>query len=225
LERGADDDGTLAGLPWASVFDTASNLRALGEIQRRGVRAAGEVVDRLVRSVDGDPTSTEAPGSFDGETNDAGRADFNSLTDTWTSLLRGLAESFGELLQTPGADGEPALHFGQEASAGVVRLEVSGAGPVRAEIWLHNRTEVAIAGVVLRGSDLLSGDGALISAGAIGFEPPGAVPMPARSSRGIDVVVDLPPDSIPGTYRGTLLVQDHPDVWLPVVLIVEARSG
>lgn len=40
--------------PWMSMLDPAANARALGEIQRRGLRAAGELVDRLIGAVDGD---------------------------------------------------------------------------------------------------------------------------------------------------------------------------
>ena len=43
------DDGVISDLPWASVFDPANNMRALGEIQARGFRAATELVDRFVR--------------------------------------------------------------------------------------------------------------------------------------------------------------------------------
>jgi hypothetical protein len=47
------DEGTGES-PWVSMLDPAANARALGEIQRRGLRAAGELVDRLIGAVDGD---------------------------------------------------------------------------------------------------------------------------------------------------------------------------
>ena len=34
-------------LPWASVFDSAANMRALSAIQADGFRAASELVDRF----------------------------------------------------------------------------------------------------------------------------------------------------------------------------------
>ena len=43
------EDGAIGEAPWASVFDPDANLRAVGEIQARGFRAASEVVDRFVR--------------------------------------------------------------------------------------------------------------------------------------------------------------------------------
>ena len=36
-------------LPWASVFDSAANMRALSAVQADGFRAASELVDRFVR--------------------------------------------------------------------------------------------------------------------------------------------------------------------------------
>ena len=46
--------------PWMSMLDPAANARALSEIQRRGLRAAGELVDRLIGAVDGDGRANPA---------------------------------------------------------------------------------------------------------------------------------------------------------------------
>jgi len=51
-ERRHDNGG--GELPWLSILDPTANARALGEIQRRGLRAAGELVDRLIGAVDGE---------------------------------------------------------------------------------------------------------------------------------------------------------------------------
>ena len=42
------DDGSIADLPWGSVFDPAINARALNAVQARGFRAARELVDRFL---------------------------------------------------------------------------------------------------------------------------------------------------------------------------------
>ena len=63
--RVGDDDGSIADLPWASVFDPAANARALSAIQARGFRAASEVVDRFVRITErgfGAPTRADRRG-------------------------------------------------------------------------------------------------------------------------------------------------------------------
>ncbi|HXW33922.1 MAG TPA: hypothetical protein VEJ87_05035 [Acidimicrobiales bacterium] len=46
-------DRPSPSLPWAFVLDPAANAKALGEVQRRGLRAARELVDRVVASIDG----------------------------------------------------------------------------------------------------------------------------------------------------------------------------
>jgi hypothetical protein len=51
---------------------------------------------------------------------------------------------------------------------------------------------------------------------------PAVIPMPGRSSRGIDVKVEVAQNVQPGLYRGTLLVEGHPHLWLPVVLTVHS---
>jgi hypothetical protein len=62
-----DNDASVSDIPWAAVFDPALNIRALGEIQARGFRAATEVVNRFIRSADTKTVadsvdSTQAPG-------------------------------------------------------------------------------------------------------------------------------------------------------------------
>jgi hypothetical protein len=78
--------------------------------------------------------------------------------------------------------------------------------------------------VQLRCSDLLAHGGALIEASCIRFEPD-VVPMPARSSRGVTVEVDVAPHHSPGRYHGTLLADGHDDVWLPLSLHIRPRSS
>ena len=57
------DDASIADLPWASVFDPANNVRALGAIQDRGFRAATDVVSRFVRMTDRGLGAVSAPTS------------------------------------------------------------------------------------------------------------------------------------------------------------------
>ena len=49
--------------------------------------------------------------------------------------------------------------------------------------------------------------------------------MPARSSRGAVVSVEVSDDVPRGVYRGTVLVDGHPDLWLPVVLTMQTADG
>jgi hypothetical protein len=85
---------------------------------------------------------------------------------------------------------------------------------------LHNGGSDDLGVTRLRCSDLLAHDGAVVSAARIRFEP-AAVPLVARSSRGITMCIDIADDVGSGCYRGTLLADGHADVWLPVELVVE----
>ena len=74
--------------------------------------------------------------------------------------------------------------------------------------------------VVLRSGDLLLHEGSVITARSMRLEPD-IVPMPARSSRGVTVEVDIDENVAPGIYRGMLVADGHPDVWLPIELVVK----
>ena len=86
-------------------------------------------------------------------------------------------------------------------------------------LWATNLGDIG-----LRCSDLLSHSGDVIKAGAVCFEPD-PVPIPARSSRGAIVTVQVAEDVSPGVYRGTLLVDGHPQLWLPLVLTLRPADG
>ena len=229
--RGLDDDGSIADLPWASVFDPASNVRALSAIQARGFRAATEVVDRLVKLTEGEPT-TEADGDghgdghvdghVDGPTSGA-RPDVDRMLSTWQNLVGRLAAAV-EGQSSARQTGAAAFDLATSEAAGRVSFDAVAPGPATAEVWLHNRGPDDLGVTRLRCGDLLAHDGASVSASRIRFEP-AAVPLPGRSSRGVTMVVDLPADTPPGVYRGTLLADGHADVWLPVEVVVSTDVG
>jgi hypothetical protein len=66
---------------------------------------------------------------------------------------------------------------------------------------------------------LLAHDGSVIGSDTVTFDPT-VVGMPGRSSRGIELKNEVPQGVAPGIYRGTLLAEGHPNLWLPVVLTV-----
>ena len=63
----------------------AANLRALGEIQQRGLEAAGDLVDRMVKAVDGDGTGDAAPRASRSAST---TSDVDRLFDLWADLFR-----------------------------------------------------------------------------------------------------------------------------------------
>ena len=44
----AENANSSAGLPWAFVLDPAANAASLGDVQRRGLEAARQLVDRAI---------------------------------------------------------------------------------------------------------------------------------------------------------------------------------
>jgi hypothetical protein len=225
------DDGTIDDLPWASVFDPAANARALSAIQAEGFRAASRIVDQFVRAVEsstnGEATATQADstnGNAAANANGAadGSHELERLTRAWWSMV-------GQFLLrsmplTPAAGSESAsLDVNNPDAKRAVNLDAPVGGSANSEVWLHNRGPDDRGDVRLHASDLLSHDGNVIPAGALRIDT-AVVPMPARSSRGVTVTIDVAADVRPGVYRGTLLASGHPDLWLPVVLTVRLPS-
>ena len=230
-ERAPGDDGTVTDLPWAAVFDPAANIRALGAVQSQGLRAATEIVDRFVQLA-GNGSNHKASDTADaqpvdkpiekGRTSQTSAANADRVLATWESLVGRLART----VATPGPipTGIPTLDLAGSGATTAIHMETRDVGPVCAEVWLHNGGATNLGDIGLRCSDLLSHSGDVIKAGAVCFEPD-PVPMPARSSRGAIVTVQVAEDVSPGVYRGTLLVDGHPQLWLPLVLTLQPADG
>lgn len=217
-----DGAGGLSDVPWASVFDPAVNVRALGEIQARGFRAASELVDRFVHATGPAPTAgdvdTDEPveGPHRNETISATTLpEAERLLASWKSLV---GQVIGSLRDSSVRAWDAGATFDLAAAkaAGQVEL-VAAAGHASAEVWLHNAGPVELGEVRLRCSDLLSHEGTVISSSVVRFEPE-TVPMVARSSRGVSIEIDMP-DGVPaGCYRGMVLADGHDDLWLPLLV-------
>ena len=117
------DEGTSES-PWMSMLDPAANARALGEIQRRGLRAAGELVDRLIGAVDGD-----------GRENPAAAVDGVDGSDG--SERKAAGSPGGSVAGSPPADllqlWMDVFQRGLQAMAAMARsdgVDVAGGGPI-----------------------------------------------------------------------------------------------
>jgi hypothetical protein len=216
---GIADEGSIADIPWASVFDPDHNVRALNAIQARGFRAATDVIERLVNFVDSDGDTASEPSPSNDEQDDSGptTSPVEQAVTAWQSVLGQLVDSLrggGSLL-----NGTVKLDLRQANSGQLVHLAASADTTGSAEVWLHNGGPGDLGDVSLRCSDLLAHDGALLPADAIRVDP-ATVSMPDRCSRGVTIEIDVPGSIKPGRYRGTLLADGHPDVWMPVELSV-----
>jgi hypothetical protein len=228
---GFRDDGTIDDLPWASVFDPAANARALSAIQAEGFRAASRIVDQFVRAVgsttNGEataPPADETDGNAAVNADDAGGGlpEFERLTRAWWSMVgQFLLRSTSSTATV--RSGSVSLDVNNPDAKRAVNLDAPVGGSANSEVWLHNRGPDDRGDVRLHCSDLLSHDGNLIRADAMRMDT-AVVPMPARSSRGVAIAIDIAPEVHPGVYRGTLLASGHPDLWLPVMLTVRLPS-
>jgi hypothetical protein len=215
-------------LPWASVFNPAANMRALSAIQADGLRAASELVDRFVRmaaaGLNGSESSAPQARPANGEPADLyGATGLEPFVTSWWAMVDQFLRA-----SSPRREGQPAdaeadtatLDFAAAKASGRLQLSTVAPSAATADVWLHNRGPVDMGKVALRCSDLLSHDGSVIAARLIRFEPD-IVPMPARSSRGVTVEVNVDENVAPGSYRGMLVTDGHPDVWLPIELVVK----
>jgi hypothetical protein len=223
----ASGDGGSNDLPWASVFDPAANARALSAIQAEGFRAASELVDRFVRiaatglnGMDRPATSATSPPTYEQPSDLFGATGLEPLVTSWWSIVDQFLRRAAPRDPDPGVAASATLDFSTAEVKGALHLEATGPGTATAEVWLHNGGPVDLGKVRLRCSDLLTHDGTVIPAHTLRFEPD-IVPMPARCSRGVTVEVDVGEGLPPGSYRGTLLADGHPDIWLPIELAIK----
>lgn len=221
--------------------DRLSGARALVEVERRGLLAANELVDRLVRSVDGGHDDGAGPPRTDAGTAPSRRdsagpprlGPADDLMRLWVEVVRLGIDAFGHLLtpagpHRPDHGGHVATVDTSGAATGVVRIilappepsSTDGTDRPSAEVWLHNGSHAPCSGVALHCGDLRAADGAVLPAASMRFEPP-LVDLPARSSRGVEVSVDGVVPS--GTYRGVVLAAGIPDAWLPLEVVVTDR--
>jgi hypothetical protein len=223
------------------ALDDVAQGREFVDVERRGLLAADELVDRLVRAVDGDHDERAGQPRAESGGPSPRRAapallrlgGAEDLMRVWVQFLRVGLDAFADLLPSEGADGpddcaHAALVDTRGVATGMVRISVAradsasadGTDPPRAEVWLHNGSRAPGPAVALHCGDLRAADGAVLPAASVRFDPP-LVDLPARSSRGVGVSVD--DDASPGTYRGVVLATGIPDAWLPIEVVIAAH--
>lgn len=223
------NNGDIHDVPWASIFDPTANVRALTAVQAEGFRAASELVDRFVRMVATRPDGSAATVRQASPLSNEQRADLLGATDV-EPLIRSWWAMAGQFLmggapQTspPTAAISPTLDFTGSAASGRLEFETEAGLAATAEVWLHNSADGDMGRIRLRCSELMAADGSVIEAAACRIHPK-AVAVPGRSSRGVGITVKVAKKTKPGLYRGTFLVEDRPDLWLPVALTVRPAS-
>ena len=201
--------------PPAPVSDTEALIDGLGEIQRRGLRAATELVDALLGALDREPPRTRSRPGDPGEDGRVARAaglDLPSLLAAVTDAANGQSARPSVrscTIEVDGADPCPAL-----------RLVVPAADERSTdELVLRNPTATARSDLVVHGGELRSADGVVLR-GRLRFDPESVDVLPARSSRGVRVSAELARDAAPGTYLGLVLVRGLPGAWATATVVV-----
>ncbi len=219
---------------WASLLDPVVATRVLADVQAQGVRAASDLVDRLVRSVDGARERAEhAPSPDLGGSTRAGASDAEArrLIETWIELLQDAAGSIARIAAGAGADAPdspPRLHVdGTDIAPRPLVLAVDETGAITVggcEIWLHNGAAEPVGPLTVRCGDLQAPDGSVLGASLVAH-PAAIDELPARSSRGISLSLEPHGVLSPGAHRGIVQVEGAGGVWLPVEVRVAGPAA
>jgi hypothetical protein len=192
-----------------TLFDPVAGMRAMADIQAEGLRAASELLERVLQPSDNGSPARARPTE----------REYSALADAWVELFQQFAAGVGRLAESgsvtipiDGSGSGPLVRFALEPSA-----EVVGA---TAEVWLHNGTAVAAGPLALRCGSLTAPDGTALEGVEVRFDPAEVALLPPRSSRGVVVSLDSTGPLRPGIYRGTIQAQGAPNLWLPVEVTV-----
>jgi hypothetical protein len=204
--RADGERGRQRSLP---LFDPVAGMRAVADIQAEGLRAASEILERMLLSEpDGPGQPPRSPAG-----------DYTALVDAWTDLLRRTVAGLAQ----PGRPGALTVPVDSNGVGPPVRLTVGEGGSQdgeAAEIWLHNGTPSAVGPLALRCGELCDSGGTVLDGAQLCFEPREVALLPPRSSRGIGVSLAATGPLRPGTYRGTIQAQAAPQLWLPLEVVV-----
>ncbi len=192
----------------AGKFDPVAGMRVMADIQAEGLRAAGELLERMLRS---EPDRNgRAPSPV---------ADYMTLVDTWADLVRQTVFGSGQ----PGQPGAVTVPVDASGVGPAVRLALDDSAAhtaANAEVWLHNGTDSAVGPLVMRCGALRNSDGKKLKGAKVRFAPREVEVLPPRSSRAVTVSVAPEDAPRPGIYRGTIQAQGAPSLWLPLEVTI-----
>jgi hypothetical protein len=194
------------------LFDPIAGMRAMADIQAEGLRAAGDLLDRVLEP------DRRAPAEVSPSPSPSSERAYAGLVDAWVELLQRVSAG----LAPPGDAGRVTIPVDSAAVSPPVRLvledpeQVDGAA---GEVWLHNGTSAAVGPLALRCGALSTAGGEVLAA-RVAFDPAEVPQLPPRSSRGVGISVLAVGEPRPGVYRGTIQAEAAPALWLPVEVAV-----
>jgi hypothetical protein len=190
-------------------FDPVAGMRAAADIQADGLRAASELLERML----GSHRDSPGPRSRSPE------RDYTALVDAWADLLQRIAAGLAQPVQ-PGPVTIPVDSSGVGPPVRLALGESESAEDAAAEVWLHNGTSSAVGPLALRCGQLTAYDGSVLDGAQVGFEPGEIEPLPPRSSRAVLVSLAAAGSPRPGIYRGTIQAEGAPKLWLPLEVVI-----
>lgn len=194
------------------LFDPVAGMRAVADIQAEGLRAASELLERVLEP-DHRTRAERSPAP-----SPSAERDYAGLVDAWVELLQRVSAG----LAPAGDPGRVTISLDSDTVSPPVRLVLQGpeqVGATEGEVWLHNGTATAVGPLSLRCGALSAAGGEVLDA-KVGFDPQEVSQLPPRSSRGIVISVLAAGEPRPGIYRGTIQAEGAPALWLPLEVAV-----
>jgi hypothetical protein len=214
--NGHRDDVGLAGL---GPFRTLSTLSS---VQRAGLDAAAQVIDRLLDLLPGD--ATEAPEPHNAEPHRDGASAVPELRrsvarafDLYSDLVRRSFENYADLVEQTLRVRGLQLHAGEDQQAGPLVVVATSGEEARGTVWLHNTTAASASARLLL-TDLTAHDGSVLTGTAGRFLPAEMIVAPGGSASATLVLAVN--RAAPGTYRGHILARGLPDAAVPIQVSV-----
>jgi len=192
-----------------ALFDPVAGMRAVADIQAEGLRAATDLLERMLRSEPDGRGSRERPP----------RGNYAALVDAWADLLQRFAAGLAQPPQ-PGAVTVPVDSSGVGPAVRLALGETEGRDGAVAEVWLHNGTFSPVGPLALRCDQLSASDGTVLDGADVRFEPRAVEVLPPRSSRAVVVSLATNGSLRAGTYRGMIQADGAPRLWLPLEVAI-----
>jgi len=193
-------------------FDPVAGMRAMADIQADGLRAASELLDRMLGAERGSSPPPRDPPP-DGNS--------KALLDAWAEMLQRIAAG----LARPGEpDGALTVSLETAGVGPAVRLALGGSGSdddeAGVEVWLQNGTPSAVGPLALRSGPLTDSDGEVLEGAEVRFEPGELESLPPRSARAVGVSLAVIGSPQAGVYRGMIQADGAPNLWLPLEVAI-----
>jgi hypothetical protein len=182
---------------------------ALEQVQADGLRAANQLLERVLAVDDDDLVPPPTNGNENG-----------SLIGAWAELF----QRFAAGTPAPSEPGGSIAAVDASVIGPPARLVVGPSAPAKssvAELWLHNGTASAVGPLTLRCGALSASDGTGLDGIRVCFEPPELDALQPGASRPVAVFLDAPCTPPPGIYRGTIQADGAPALWLVIEVQVE----